>query len=209
MKLGKKDRQAQLNAYLEVLGKLKNPKALSRSGELHSYLLSLCASAEVSVQKLALEAILTWKDEAVLPYAAKLKDLLEAGNFRDTLTTFTLSSDSNVVQPYHRPVLMPLVIRLLFGALLSRRGNRTSGAGQRARRGAVLGALADIGSGELVTLVDLMLAPFGDQARPPAGDAEKFEFVSKTPVASTRRQVGYLTLLGEVVKQIGANLLPS
>ncbi|SPO30923.1 related to UTP20  len=208
MNLNKKDRQAQLNAYLEVLGKLKNPKALSRSGELHSYLLSLCATAEVSVQKLALEAILTWKDEAVLPYAQKLKDLLEAGNFRDTLTTFTLSSDSNVVQPYHRPVLMPLVIRLLFGALLSRRGNRTSGAGQRARRGAVLGALADVGSEELVTLVDLMLAPFGDQARTPTDTAGKFEFVSKQPVASTRRQTGYLTLLGEVVKQIGANLLP-
>ncbi|KAJ9474508.1 U3 small nucleolar RNA-associated protein 20 [Pseudozyma hubeiensis] len=208
MNLGKKDRQAQLNAYLEVLGKLKNPKALSRSGELHSYLLSLCATAEVSVQKLALEAILTWKDEAVMPYATKLKDLLEAGNFRDTLTSFTLSSDSNVVQPYHRPVLMPLVIRLLFGALLSRRGNRTSGAGQRARRGAVLGALADIGSEELVTLVDLMLAPFGDQARPPSGEEGKFEYVAKPPVASTRRQVGYLTLLGEVVKQIGTNLLP-
>ncbi|SJX64813.1 related to UTP20-component of the small-subunit processome [Sporisorium reilianum f. sp. reilianum] len=208
MNLGKKDRQAQLNAYLEVLGKLKNPKALSRSGELHTYLLSLCATAEVSVQKLALDAILTWKDEAVMPYATKLKDLLEAGNFRDTLTTFTLSSDSNVVQPYHRPVLMPLVIRLLFGALLSRRGNRTSGAGQRARRGAVLGALADIGSDELVTLVDLMLAPFGDQARPPSNDGGKFEYVSKSPVASTRRQVGYLTLLGEVVKQIGTNLLP-
>ncbi|GAC98071.1 potential U3 snoRNP protein Utp20p fragment [Pseudozyma hubeiensis SY62] len=208
MKLGKKDRQAQLNAYLEVLGKLKNPKALSRSGELHNYLLSLCATAEVSAQKLALEAILTWKDEAVMPYATKLKDLLEAGNFRDTLTSFTLSSDSNVVQPYHRPVLMPLVIRLLFGALLSRRGNRTSGAGQRARRGAVLGALADIGSEELVTLVDLMLAPFGDQARPPSGENDQFEYVSKAPVASTRRQVGYLTLLGEVVKQIGANLLP-
>ncbi|KAJ1578334.1 hypothetical protein NDA11_003681 [Ustilago hordei] len=208
MNLGKKDRQAQLNAYLEVLGKLKNPKALSRSGELHDYLLSLCATAEVSVQKLALDAILTWKEEAVLPYAAKLKDLLEAGNFRDTLTTFTLSSDSNVVQPYHRPVLMPLVIRLLFGALLSRRGNRTSGAGQRARRGAVLVALADVGSEELVTLVDLMLAPFGDQARTPADTDGKFEFVTKAPVASTRRQVGYLTLLGEVVKQIGANLLP-
>lgn len=208
MNLGKKDRQAQLNAYLEVLGKLKNPKALSRSGELHQYLLSLCATAEVSVQKLALDAILTWKEEAVVPYAAKLKDLLEAGNFRDTLTTFTLSSDSNVVQPYHRPVLMPLVIRLLFGALLSRRGNRTSGAGQRARRGAVLGALADVGSEELVTLVDLMLAPFGDQARTPAETAGKFEFVTKAPIAFTRRQVGYLTLLGEVVKQIGANLLP-
>ncbi|EST09315.1 Down-regulated-in-metastasis protein [Kalmanozyma brasiliensis GHG001] len=208
MLLGKKDRQAQLNAYLEVLGKLKNPKALSRTAELHSYLLSLCATAEVSVQKLALEAILTWKDEAVIPYASKLKDLLEAGNFRDTLTTFTISSDSNVVQPYHRPALMPLVIRLLFGALLSRRGNRTSGAGQRARRGAVLGALADIGSEELVTLVDLMLAPFGDQAVVPSDGADRFDFVSKSPVSSTRRQVGYLTLLGEVVKQIGTNLLP-
>lgn len=208
MNLSKKDRQAQLSAYLEVLGKLKNPKALSRSGELHSYLLSLCATAEVSVQKLALEAILTWKDEAVMPYATKLKELLEAGNFRDTLVSFTLSSDSNVVQPYHRPALMPLVIRLLFGALLSRRGNRTSGAGQRARRGAVLGALADIGSDELVTLVDLMLAPFGDQAQPPSGDEDGFKYVLKSPVASTRRQVGFLTLLGEVVKQIGNNLLP-
>ncbi len=208
MNLGKKDRQAQLTAYLEVLGKLKNPKALSRSTELHTYLLSLCATAEVSVQKLALEAILTWKDEAVLPYASKLKDLLETANFRDTLTTFTLSSDTNVVQPYHRPVLMPLVIRLLFGALLSRRGNRTSGAGQRSRRGAVLGALADVGSEELVTLVDLMLAPFGDQATQLVAEGEKFAFVSQPPVTSTRRQVGYLTLLGEVVKQIGANLLP-
>ncbi|PWZ00063.1 hypothetical protein BCV70DRAFT_175634 [Testicularia cyperi] len=208
MQLGRRDRQSQLSAYLEVFAKLKSPTKLERSDDLYVYFLQLCATADVATQKRALDAVLSWKEEAIAPYATKLKDLLEAATFRDVLMNFVLSSDSDVIQPYHRPTLMPLVVRLLFGALLSRRGNRTSGAGQKSRRGAVLSALAEIDSRELVTLVDLMLAPFEDQSSSTRTTGEAFSFSAKPPLASLRRQTGYLTLLSDVVKQIGANLLP-
>ena len=207
LQLGRRDRQTQLCSYLKVFAKMKNARALSRSDELHAYFMSLCSSPELTVQKLALDAILTWKADAVMPYVSQLRQLLDTSRFRDTLTNFDVSAESEVIQEGHRAGLMPLLIRLLFGQMISRRGSRTTGQGQSARKSAILSAISDCRPEEFGTLIELMLAPLGDQRPSPDGD-NPFDFTPQSPVASLKRQNGFLSLLGDMLKYIGVSTMP-
>ncbi|EPQ26687.1 uncharacterized protein PFL1_05666 [Pseudozyma flocculosa PF-1] len=206
--LSRKDRQAQLCAYLKVFTQVKNPKSFSRSGELHDYFMALCASPDAAVQRLAVDALLNYKEEGLVPYAAQVRDLLDVAKFRDTLTKFDISAESETVQDAHRPTLMPVVIRLFFGMMLSKRGSRGSGQRPAARKGAVLSALIDAKPEELVTLIDLMLASLNDQR--PTFDAEgRFVTSQERPAAVTfSRQLGFLTMLTDVLKHLSMRLLP-
>ncbi|PWN47862.1 hypothetical protein IE53DRAFT_334725 [Violaceomyces palustris] len=207
-RLNRKERQAQLCSYLEVFSKFKNPKAMSRSDELHAYFLTLCAAAELSIQKLALDCIATWKSQNIIPYTQKLKDLLDTARFRDALTTFDVSAASETIQPGHRGEFMDLLIRILYGLMVSKRGSRTAGAGQAARKSAILVALAEAKVEELKTLVDLMLVRFKDQL--PSFDTKTGDMIlaAQKSGCSTRRQNGFLSLLGDTLKYMGAALQP-
>lgn len=229
-KLSLLQRRSRLCSYLSVFSKFGNPKALSRSAELHSFLYELCSLGDAKVQKLALDCVLTWKNPSQTPYAERMKNLLDPSKFRDELTGFTLSSEADFeaglgggkpkgnkggfkesnkeikVQENDRQHLMPLVLRLFFGQMVSRRGKNTSGAGQAARKTAILIALVGCPGKELGTLVDLMLDAFDDQK--PTFDSEgRFQLAKEAPKASTKRQIGFLSLLGDVLKHLGLVLV--
>jgi U3 small nucleolar RNA-associated protein 20 len=205
VRLTLRERRARLCAYLELFSRFSNPKALLRSEELHSYLYSLCATGDEKVQKLALDCVLSWKDPAQVPYKARLHTLLDAPRFRDELTALNLSPDGDTIQPGHRARLMPLLLRLLFGLMISRRGRSSSAAGQGARKAAILAALRGCDSGDLRTLVDLMLAPFAEQVPTSAGT---FTFSETACTASARRQSGFISLLADVIKHLGLVTVP-
>lgn len=207
-KLSFAERRQRLCAYLDLFSKFSNPKALFRSAELHATFMELLAVGEPRVQRPALECLLCWKPPSIMPYAEYLRSLLDAAKFRDALVNFELSLEADVIQPAHRAELIPLVIRLLFGQMVSRRGRGTAGAGQAARKSAILAALAGCKTEELETLVELMLSTFQD-VRPhfEEGD-QRFVLHESAPQASTRRQAGFLSLLGEVLKHFGLALVP-
>ncbi|KAN0062771.1 U3 snoRNP protein [Thecaphora frezii] len=208
LRLSRKDRQAQLCAYLKVFTKVKNPKSFARSDELHDYFMRLCSSPDLAVQRLAVDAMLNYKEDGLVPYAAQLRDLLDTAKFRDTLTKFDISADSETIQEAHRPTLMPVVIRLFFGMMLSKRGSRGSGQRPSARKGAVLSALIDSKTEELVTLIDLMLASLDDQ-RPSYDATGRFVTTKERPAnVSFSRQLGFLTMLTDVLKHLSMKLLP-
>lgn len=99
--------------------------------------------------------------------------------FRDELVTFSLegetdssnsrsasgptgTDDSPAIDPQHRPRLLPVVIRLVYGRLAASgsRGRAGGHGGPAARRAAVLGFLSGLGSDELAELLALMIRPF-------------------------------------------------
>ncbi|CAN0242837.1 unnamed protein product, partial [Hapterophycus canaliculatus] len=100
--------------------------------------------------------------------------------FRDELVTFSLegeadgdrrsasgptaaaTGDSPAIDPLHRPRLLPVVIRLVYGRLAASgsRGRAGGHGGPAARRAAVLGFLSGLGSDELAELFALMIRPF-------------------------------------------------
>lgn len=103
--------------------------------------------------------------------------------FRDELVTFSLESKSGdsgalvsrpssgantaddarpAINPLHRPRLLPVVIRLVYGRLAASgsRGRAGGHGGPAARRAAVLAFLSSLASEELAELFALMVRPF-------------------------------------------------
>ncbi|KAE8226085.1 hypothetical protein CF319_g1274 [Tilletia indica] len=202
------ERRAQLCAYLELFGKFGNPKALLRTDDLHSYFLELCASGDLKVQQLALTCILTWKDASQTQYADSLKNLLDPSAFRDELMQFDLAPDGNIIQVHHRPSLMPLLVRLLYGQIISRRGKATAGPGKNSRKHAILSALASCEPVDLDVLIQLMLRSLEDQLPVFEAESGQFKFSTQPSSASRKRQVGFLALLSDVLKHLGQLVLP-
>ncbi len=84
------------------------------------------------MQKLALKAILAWKQEGVKPYKENLENLLDDTKFRGELTT--LFQGEHTIQPQHRPELVPVLLRLLYGRTISKKGAASGRQGLHATR---------------------------------------------------------------------------
>ena len=100
-----------------------------------------------------------------------------------------------------RKTVLEVIIRLLLGVMLERRG-KSKGSGVGDRRKAVLNALAGCDEDELDLLVDLMLRPFGWD-RDGAGEN------ASSAGAGDKQITGFLMLLGDasVLKSLGSRLL--
>ncbi|ODN80830.1 hypothetical protein L202_02973 [Cryptococcus amylolentus CBS 6039] len=209
--LSTKQLQARTANYLELFSKFVNPKAAFRAEELHQLYLSLLSKGEPKLQGLAVKCLMTYKSPSLTPYSDSLESLLEDNKFRDELQRMRLGVDSQdyalaarnseaaqktrviVIEPTHRSEALPVIIRLLYGIMTSRRGRSSSAQGQAARKQAVLSALNGCSSEELGTLVDLMLEPFGETM----DDAGK---------VTGRQQMGFLSLLTDVIRYLGPQL---
>lgn len=159
--------------------------------------MTLLAHPDRSLQRLAFSCILTYKSPNLTPHADKLRLLLDETKWRDELTTLDLQE----IDPEHRSEFVNVVIKILFGMMLEKRG-RTRGADRRA---AVLTALASCTDDELQQLVDLMLRPLkADVLR---DESEEYQMRPVSPDVSDSQQVGFLMLLGDVMKHLGPRLL--
>ncbi|KAM6502751.1 Armadillo-type fold [Amanita muscaria] len=195
----------KLTAYLTLFSKFSNPKALYATGTLYTLYISLLSHPDRALQTVALTCILTYKSGPLVPHEEKLRLLLDDTRWRDELTTF----DMNVLEPTDRKEVVDVLTRLLFGRMLERRG-RAQGAD---RRTVVLAALAGLDEEELGLLVELMLTPLGIESKssmkmdvdgPP-------EWCLKTSLVDfdalpEKQQIGFLTLLGDVLKNLGTRL---
>ena len=80
---------------------------------MYNALLKLLANGDIEVQKMALKAILAWKNDAVKPYQEHLEYLLDEARFKNELTV--LFQGDNKVQLNHRQDFMPILLHLLYG----------------------------------------------------------------------------------------------
>ncbi|KAH9924569.1 armadillo-type protein [Fomitopsis serialis] len=186
----------KLSAWLTLFSKFVNPKALRSTDTLHALYTSLLSHPDRSLQRLALSCILTYKSPHLVPREGNLRELLDDTRWRDALTQLEISE----IAESDRAEVVPVVIRLLFGLMLERRG-RARGADRRA---AVLSAFGGCQDEELYLLVELMLQPIM-----PDGTRKTDPFVIQSipPEVSEKQQIGFLTLLGDVVKQLGSRLV--
>ncbi|KAF9258369.1 hypothetical protein L218DRAFT_1080452 [Marasmius fiardii PR-910] len=184
----------KLVAWLTVFAKFHNPKALHSTDTLRSLYISLLSNPDRSVQSSALSCLLTYKQRSLSLYEEKCKALLDDTRWRDELALFDIAG----IEEHDRPEVVPVVIRLLYGIMLERKG-RSRGAD---RRSAVLTALAGCSEEELGLLVELMLTGI-DQ-----GSAEGSFEVKPLPSGVSDKQInGYLTLLGDVLKNLAPRLV--
>src|ERR1700722_3148264 len=187
----------KLNAWLSLFSKFANPKALYSTETLHPLYVSLLSHPDRSIQTISLSCLLTYKSPNLFPHEDQLRALLDDSRWREELTSLELEK----VEPMHRSELVSVIVRLLFGIMLERRG-RTTGTN---RRVAVLGALAGCTDEELGLVVDLMLSSIHPDRRLQQEGA--FTILAIPNGTSDKQQIGFLTLLGDVLKVLGPRLL--
>ena len=197
-------------AMLDVFSQFVNPRVLYKSSKVYEALLILLCNGDVEIQRSALKAILTWKQPSVKRYEDHLMNILEDAKFREELAVFlNVEQDDSELQEKDKDELMPVLLRLLYGRIISRTGS-SSGSGQQAKRKAVFVALTRFGSEEMAQFLDIILHPIhrltllrGDQFR------DQFhEEPFNQELLSQRRQIGLLNMVEDLLEELGSGLAP-
>lgn len=188
-------------ALVGVFSHFGNPKVLWQSQKVYTALLKLLANGDIELQKMALKAILAWKIDAIKPYQEHLEYLLDEARFKNELTV--LFQGDNKIRPEHRAELMPVLLRLLYGRTISKKGAASGRHGLHNTRLAVIrqldvvdmGKFLDIALGELrsVRILD--------------GDVVK-ESTFAEELIPVRKQVGLLNMVEAIINELGTAVVP-
>ena len=189
----------KLSAWLKLFSKFSNPNALRLIETMRALYVSLLSPPDRSLQWLTLSCLLTYKSPRLLPHEDSLRLLLDHTNWRDELTRLDIVQ----LDADECPELVDVIIRLLYGMMLDEKG-RTRSADRCA---AVLSSLVGCSDEELTLLVDLMLQTLSNE-RPVTADGGSFVTRPVPEYVSEKQQVGFLTLLGDLLKHLGSRVVP-
>lgn len=186
-------------ALVGVFAQFGNPKVLFKSREVYETLLNLLANREIEIQKLALKAILTWKQEGVKPYKENLEYLLDESRFKNELTV--LLQGENTIQPQHRAELMPVLLRVLYGRATSKKGVASGRNGLHATRLAVIRnlSLEDIGG-----FLNIALGKLNGVRVVDASGLRHDLFLEEK--VTPRKQVGFLNMVQTIINELGTSV---
>ncbi|KAI9803789.1 MAG: hypothetical protein M1825_001669 [Sarcosagium campestre] len=196
-----------LKDLTSVFAKFNNPKVLYKTDQVFEALLSLLANGDVEIQRPALEALLSWKSPAIVAYQENLRNLLDDARFSDEVVNF-LQTDGAATQirSDHRQGLLPVLLRLLYGRIISRAGSQSGSKGMEGKRKLVLKTLAQFPDDEFALFIQIALGPLAE-----LGDFAKhgnLEASVTTQSFSPRRQAGLLRMIEDMLKELGKRLVP-
>ncbi|KAL0938655.1 U3 small nucleolar RNA-associated protein 20 [Colletotrichum truncatum] len=188
-------------ALVGVFALFINPKVLYQHERVYRALLHLMENGDIEVQKLALKAILAWKQEGVRPYQENLEYLLDEARFKNEVTVFLQSDEA--IQPEHRAELMPVLLRLLYGRTISKKGVASGRHGLQATRLTVLRNLSveDMGSFLDIAIGGLKGARVIDEY---GFRANLFD----REILPPRKQVGFMNMMLPLINELGAHVGP-
>ncbi|KAF9975229.1 U3 snoRNP protein [Actinomortierella ambigua] len=213
-----RDTRNRLHLFLTLFSKFKNPKQTYESATMFDLYLRMLTIGDAPLQKLALSCVSTFKIAALSPYQENLQNLLDEVKFRDELSTFVIADgESSSIGNLHRDEVMPILLRLLYGCMISRKGKSSSKVGMAARRRAVLTALGGCKTEELGFFISLMLSPFDFKGAGVEGGLFEFgktsdsdmEVDGSSPwIGHLKKQIGFLNILDDTIKQLGSLIRP-
>ncbi|CAH2277583.1 small subunit processome component 20 homolog [Pelobates cultripes] len=210
----KKTRRAaskQLIAHLKVFSKFSNPRALFLEPKLHELYTQLLCHQDQNVQKVALDCILSYRHPHLLPYKENLQNLLEDKSFKDEIVHFSVSEENSIVKAIHRPDLMPVLMRLLYGRMRSKTGSKTQGkSAAGTRMSIVLRFLAGSQPEEIRMFLDLLYEPVKHLKEGPclASVMQSIESLDLSKMLPLGRQHGLFNSFEVVLKNLGHLISP-
>ncbi|TID22040.1 HEAT repeat protein-like protein [Venturia nashicola] len=179
-------------SLLSIFALFFNPKVLYRATDVYAALLSLLEHGDAEIQTSALRAIFTWKNSRINRYQEELLKFLDDARFREQLTVFLDGSDS-LLRREDRADLMPIILRLLYGRVIT----RTKGADQRTTRRAVFVVLSRFPESEVHQFIDIALGSIRDFSLIEDGRIQD-EQLNKAHLPQ-RRQLGLLNMLKDLL----------
>lgn len=198
VELSRRDRKA----LLDIFGQFSNPKALYRSSDVFNSLRNLLTNGDVEIQKSALKGIFCWNLQSLQPYRENLMNLLDDEGFRKEISTFLHNDDA--IQSGHRPDLIPIVLRILYGKMIAKAGTGTTRKGQIVKRKAVFRALSQLSKTELHEFVRIMLGPLANYEV--ISDSHLLELHITQERLTVRKQLGLLKMIKDMLEGLGHQL---
>jgi hypothetical protein len=145
----------RLILFLKVFAAVISPKQLFHHQALYKFYSIIVSKPDTTVAKLALDCLLTYKNEAIVPYQQTLKNFFDDGALRNellgfdpslmTMTTSLLSlsrssdEEQKKIEPNHRSTIIPLMIRILYGRFVSKpKGGKSAREQGLARYGCLM-----------------------------------------------------------------------
>lgn len=193
----------RLMAYLSLFSKFRKPAGLHESDTLRRLYRSLIAEPDRPLQRLVLPCLYAFQSPHLKPYEERLNTLLDERGWRAGLGQWNFDE----IAEHDREEVIGVVMRLLYGLLLNRKGGDKSANG----RTAILSIMGRARPHELGILLDLMLRPFGGlEANMPNSSADAVPYALHGLDAVTKSQMsGFLLLLQDVVRVLGPKLVES
>ena len=203
LKWGFKDRLSTLGLF----GQFVNPKVLYKAPEVHEAVLGLLCHGNSEIQKAALKVLFTWKNSHVLPYQENLLNILDETRFKDELAVFVrVGGEDSLIEQEHRAILLPVLLRLLYGRMISKAGASSSQAGQAGRRKAILRTLSHLSEEEFGLFMHLSFGPLADVNA--VKDDQTNEEAFSEELTSPRRQLGLLKMIDTVFDTLQSRMMP-
>lgn len=185
-------------SMVSLLSTFTNPRVLYQSEAVHASFLSLLCNGDAELQKPALQALLAWKPPAVEPYREELFKFLDNDRFREQLSVFLgVGSEDSVIKDEHRQVLMPVLLRVLYGRMIAKGGAAAKGGGLESRRKAVFIELTRFGDETLSQFLSISLGPLGTLELLLDGEVND-EALGKE-LMTPRKQQGLLNMLKDML----------
>lgn len=191
-------------AMLGLFSLFNNPRALYRSSDVFDALRNQLTNGDVEVQKSALKAIFTWKIQGVQAYQENLMNLLDDSRFREEISTFL--HDDNAIQDDHRQDLIPILLRILYGKMISGTSAGNAKRGQAVKRKAVLETLSRFGDRELHDFVQLILGPLRNLGM--LNDLRSTDERLPYSHSDARKQLGFVKMMKDMLETLGNQLAP-
>lgn len=198
VELSRRDRKA----LLDIFGQFTNPKVLYRSSDVFNSLRNLLTNGDVEIQRSALKAIFCWNLQSIQSYRENLMNLLDDERLREEISTFL--HDDDAIQSEHRPDLIPIILRILYGKMIAKAGTGTAKKGQIVKRKAVFRALSRLGKTELHEFVRIMLGPMVNHGV--IIDSHLVEAHITQEKLTVRRQLGLVKMMKDVLESLGHQL---
>ncbi|KAJ6788020.1 hypothetical protein PWT90_01132 [Aphanocladium album] len=192
---------ADRKSIIGVFSQFVNPKVLYQHEKVYDALLRLLENGDVEVQKLALKGILAWKQEGVKRYQENLEFLLDEARFKNEIAVFL--QDDELIKAAHKPQLMPVLLRLLYGRTISKKGAASGRHGLQATRLAVIRNLSLQDMGDFLDIAMGKLR--GVQVLGQSAVQTKASFTSE-PIITPRQQVGFLNMISSLITEMGSNV---
>ncbi|KAL3478092.1 armadillo-type protein [Aspergillus californicus] len=193
-------------SFLTLLGQFLNPSVLFRAAEVRDALYGLLCHGNSEIQKCALKAIFTWKSAGVIAYRENLLNVLDESRFNDELAVFVrVGKDDSLIEDKHRDDVVPVILRLLYGRMISKASANTGQAGQTGRRKAILRILSQLPDREFGIFMQIAFGPLGDIKLVQDGQVDQQAFLSE-PV-KPRRQMGLVKLIETVFETLQSRMV--
>ncbi len=194
------DRKAFLSLFVEF----QNPKVLYLSNEVYAKLFNLLSNGSSEIRKLALRAVLKWKDPTLRKHEDFLVKVIEEKiPNTDIGVVLNAESEENPIQANERFIILPVLLRLLYGMIIGRSGAHGS---QEARRKTILRMLFRMEEAEVIAFLGIALGNLKDVHMRASADMESG--LLNEQLLSADQQHGFLRMVSTLIETLQSQFAP-